>query len=116
MTNVRLLINLVDCSAQDGLFGEFMEAWQRGSSNEQDVFSSVLDFIQCCSDSLHLIRNSEDRALARLSPIDEKRILEIEAERNTWKLIYSIYQVPVIGGQAQQLDYHKFSSAGSTAR
>lgn len=39
------------------------------------------------------MRNSGDQSLVRLSPIDEKRLVEIESERNTWKLIYSLYKV-----------------------
>lgn len=68
-----------------------MESWQSHSS-EQEVFDTLLDFVQSCSNTLELIRTAEERTLAKISPSEDKKLAEIESERNTWRLIYALYQ------------------------
>lgn len=68
-----------------------MEAWQSHTS-EQEVFGTLLDFVQSCTNTLDLIKNAEERTLAKISPSEDKKLAEIESERNTWRLIYALYQ------------------------
>lgn len=77
---------------QDRLYFDFLEAWQSHSS-EQEIFDIILEFVQSCSSTLDLVKNSDERALAKLTLNEDKKLSEIESERNTWRLIYALYQV-----------------------
>lgn len=69
-----------------------MEIWQNHGS-DQEVFESILDFVQSCSNTVNLIKNGRDNILLKSAVFDDKVVAEIESERNTWRLIYALYQV-----------------------
>ncbi|KAK6618853.1 hypothetical protein RUM43_013244 [Polyplax serrata] len=78
-------------TAKDRLFFDFLEIWQNHGS-DQEVFESILDFVQSCSNTVNLIKNGRDNILLKSAVFDDKVVAEIESERNTWRLIYALYQ------------------------
>ncbi|XP_011298381.1 nuclear pore complex protein Nup107 [Fopius arisanus] len=74
--------------ANSKLFQEFLEIVQSHAS-ELQIFDTIADFIQICSDTLDIMRGMQSKVNdAELS--DEETSLE--NERNTWRLIYCLYQ------------------------
>ncbi|EEB10806.1 Nuclear pore complex protein Nup107, putative [Pediculus humanus corporis] len=78
-------------AAKDRLFFDFLEIWQTHGSI-REVFESILDFVQCCSHTVTSIKNVWNQNLTKPGFFDEKILTEIESERNTWRLIYALYQ------------------------
>lgn len=69
-----------------------MEIWQNYGT-VQEVFESVLDFVQSCSHTINVLKVTRDKTLIKTGFLDDKAVAEIESERNTWRLIYALYQV-----------------------
>ncbi|XP_014468267.1 PREDICTED: nuclear pore complex protein Nup107 [Dinoponera quadriceps] len=81
------------------LYYDFLQSMQAHFSEAQ-VFDTIADFIQNCTDTLDIIRGMQ-------SKIENTEITEeetsLESERNTWRLIYCLYQ-------------NRITSAGLSAR
>ncbi|XP_030749921.1 nuclear pore complex protein Nup107 [Sitophilus oryzae] len=71
----------------DNLYMEFFEALQ-GDSASKDVLEILAELARCCSDTLKVVRSLHSKVA--LSSIDEENWLE--KERDTWKLLYILYQ------------------------
>lgn len=80
-------------TAKDRLFFDFLEIWQSHGS-VQEVFDLILDFIQSCSHAISFIKSIKEKMLFK--SLDDKMVAEIESERNTWRLIYALYQVGLL--------------------
>ncbi|KAK0165313.1 hypothetical protein PV328_003837 [Microctonus aethiopoides] len=70
------------------LYEEFLEIIQSHSSEPQ-IFDTIADFIQNCTDTLEVMRGMQ-------SKVDNMELSEeeisLENERNTWRLLYCLYQ------------------------
>ncbi|KAJ9583309.1 hypothetical protein L9F63_022326, partial [Diploptera punctata] len=76
--------------ATDKLYVEFLESLQAHGS-EQQVFEIVSDYIQTCTDSLQIIHDVEGKLAPKSAFIFEQGKW-LENERNTWRLVYCLYQ------------------------
>lgn len=56
--------------------------------SETQVFDTIADFIQNCTDTLDIMRGMQSKVETNVS--DEE--ISLENERNTWRLIYCLYQ------------------------
>lgn len=74
-------------SAIDSLFIEFLEILQV-HANEQDVLGVVSDLARCCSDAKNVVDELKSKVAVPLSSDDKW----LELERNTWRLLYILYQ------------------------
>ncbi|XP_043462655.1 nuclear pore complex protein Nup107 [Leptopilina heterotoma] len=70
------------------LYYEFMESIQSHLS-EPEVFNTIADFIQNCTDTLELMRGMQAKVESKELSNEE---VNLENERNTWRLIYCLYQ------------------------
>ncbi|XP_044018681.1 nuclear pore complex protein Nup107 isoform X2 [Aphidius gifuensis] len=70
------------------LYNEFLEIIQ-AHSNQTQVFETIGDFIQNCSDTLQIMREMQSKVDTTKRSNEE---LSLENERNTWRLIYCLYQ------------------------
>ncbi|XP_012287801.1 nuclear pore complex protein Nup107 isoform X2 [Orussus abietinus] len=70
------------------LYNEFLETLQAHTSQLQ-VFETVADFIQHCTDVLEMIRGMQSKVES--ADISDEEI-NLENERNTWRLVYCLYQ------------------------
>ncbi|CAH1999742.1 unnamed protein product [Acanthoscelides obtectus] len=69
------------------LYIEFFEILQ-GHSGRHDILEVVSDLGRCCSDALKIIQGFKSKVA--VTQIEEE--LCIERERNTWRLIFILYQ------------------------
>lgn len=74
-------------NAIDNLYIEFLEILQ-SHVNEHDVLQVISDLARCCSDAVKVVDELKSKVAITLT--DEDKWLEIE--RNTWRLIYILYQ------------------------
>lgn len=74
-------------NAVDNLYVEFLEILQ-SHVNEHDVLQVISDLAQCCSDTVKVVDELKSKVAVSLT--EEDNWLEIE--RNTWRLIYILYQ------------------------
>ncbi|CAL7946335.1 unnamed protein product [Xylocopa violacea] len=70
------------------LYYDFLHTMQINLSQTQ-VFDTIADFIQNCTDTLDIIRGMQSKV--ETTEISEEEI-SLENERNTWRLIYCLYQ------------------------
>lgn len=70
------------------LFHEFLESMQAHTSAPQ-IFQTVADFIQTCTDTLEIMRGMQSK-VENVQISDEE--INLENERNTWRLVYCLYQ------------------------
>ncbi|XP_054005654.1 nuclear pore complex protein Nup107 [Hylaeus anthracinus] len=70
------------------LYYDFLHSIQMNFSETQ-VFDTVADFIQNCSDTLDIMRGMQLKVESK--EVSEEEI-SLENERNTWRLIYCLYQ------------------------
>ncbi|GLV32653.1 Nucleoporin 107kD [Carabus blaptoides fortunei] len=74
-------------NASDALYMEYLEVIQaRTSVNE--IFETVSDLARCCTDTLNVIKGLKSKV--RTTIVTNEKWLE--NERNTWRLIYCLYQ------------------------
>ncbi|XP_043268599.1 nuclear pore complex protein Nup107 [Venturia canescens] len=70
------------------LYHEFLEIIQ-GHSSEPQIFDTIADFIQNCTDTLQIMRGMQ----AKVDTIEmSEEEINLENERNTWRLVYCLYQ------------------------
>lgn len=69
------------------LYYDFLHSVQINFSETQ-VFDTIADFIQNCTDTLDIMRGMQSKVETNVS--DEE--ISLENERNTWRLIYCLYQ------------------------
>ncbi|PBC33359.1 nuclear pore complex protein Nup107 [Apis cerana] len=69
------------------LYYDFLHSVQINFSETQ-VFDTIADFIQNCTDTLDIMRGMQSKIETNVS--DEE--ISLENERNTWRLIYCLYQ------------------------
>ncbi|KAJ1525276.1 hypothetical protein ONE63_010099 [Megalurothrips usitatus] len=74
--------------AWDRLHLQFLESFLTHGS-EQEVFDIVGDFIQNCSDTLEVL---QDECAKGSRTLEQKDVAWLRNERNTWRLIYCLYQ------------------------
>ncbi|CAK9831014.1 Nuclear pore complex protein Nup107 [Anthophora retusa] len=70
------------------LYYDFLHSIQINFSEAQ-VFDTIADFIQNCSDTLDIMRGMQSKV--EIKEISEEEV-SLENERNTWRLIYCLYQ------------------------
>lgn len=70
----------------DRLYQTFLDTLQTHSSSHQ-VFDTIKEFTQNCSDMLDLLQEKNGRFVA-----SKKDIAWLENERNHWRLVYCLYQ------------------------
>ncbi|XP_046740821.1 nuclear pore complex protein Nup107 isoform X2 [Diprion similis] len=70
------------------LFHEFLESVQAHRAAPQ-VFETIADFIQTCTDTLEIMRGMQSKV--ENTQVSEEEI-NLENERNTWRLVYCLYQ------------------------
>ncbi|XP_003703721.1 nuclear pore complex protein Nup107 [Megachile rotundata] len=70
------------------LYYDFLHSIQMNFSETQ-IFDTVADFIQNCSDTLDIMRGMQSKV--ETSKVSKEEI-SLENERNTWRLIYCLYQ------------------------
>ncbi|KOC68273.1 Nuclear pore complex protein Nup107 [Habropoda laboriosa] len=70
------------------LYYDFLHSIQINFSETQ-VFDTIADFIQNCTDTLDIMRGMQSKV--ETNEISEEEI-SLENERNTWRLIYCLYQ------------------------
>ncbi|KAK9293476.1 hypothetical protein QLX08_011597 [Tetragonisca angustula] len=70
------------------LFYDFLHTMQVNYSEAQ-VFDTIADFIQNCTDTLDIMRGMQSKV--ETTEISEEEI-SLENERNTWRLVYCLYQ------------------------
>ncbi|XP_076668164.1 nuclear pore complex protein Nup107 [Andrena cerasifolii] len=70
------------------LYYDFLHSIQMNFSQAQ-VFDTVADFIQNCTDTLDIMRGMQSKV--EISDVSKEEI-SLENERNTWRLIYCLYQ------------------------
>ncbi|KYN05331.1 hypothetical protein ALC62_03615 [Cyphomyrmex costatus] len=74
--------------AKAKLYYDFLQSVQAHFSEAQ-VFDAIADFIQNCTDTLDIMRGMQSKV--ENTEIAEEEI-SLESERNTWRLIYCLYQ------------------------
>lgn len=74
-------------NALDNLYVEFLEILQ-SHVNEHDVLQVISDLAQCCSDTVKVVDELKSKVAITLTEEDSW----LEIERNTWRLIYILYQ------------------------
>lgn len=74
--------------AKAKLYYDFLQSVQAHFSEAQ-VFDTIADFIQNCTDTLDIMRSMQSKV--ENTEIAEEEI-SLESERNTWRLIYCLYQ------------------------
>ncbi|XP_069673510.1 nuclear pore complex protein Nup107 [Periplaneta americana] len=72
------------------LYVEFLESLQ-SHGTERQVFDTVADFIQNCTDTLEVLRNMERKMAQRIHSLPQSEDW-LQEERNTWRLVYCLYQ------------------------
>ncbi|OAD62237.1 hypothetical protein WN48_06878 [Eufriesea mexicana] len=70
------------------LYYDFLHSIQMNVSETQ-VFDTIADFIQNCTDTLDIMRGMQSKV--ETTEISDEEI-SLENERNTWRLIYCLYQ------------------------
>ncbi|XP_076244660.1 nuclear pore complex protein Nup107 [Calliopsis andreniformis] len=70
------------------LYYDFLHSIQMNYSEAQ-VFDTVADFIQNCTDTLDIMRGMQSKV--EMNAVSEEEIA-LENERNTWRLVYCLYQ------------------------
>ncbi|XP_076635424.1 nuclear pore complex protein Nup107 [Colletes latitarsis] len=70
------------------LYYDFLHSIQMNFSEAQ-VFDTIADFIQNCSDTLDIMRGMQSKV--ETTKVSEEEV-SLENERNTWRLIYCLYQ------------------------
>ncbi|XP_011136068.1 nuclear pore complex protein Nup107 isoform X2 [Harpegnathos saltator] len=87
-TGIILKANEPWREAKTKLYYDFLQSMQAHFSEAQ-VFDTIADFIQNCTDTLDIIRGMQ-------SKVENTEIAEeetsLESERNIWRLIYCLYQ------------------------
>lgn len=86
ITGVSTFIKPWD-NAYNSLYTEFLEVIQARSSVPH-IFETISDLARCCADTLHVARTLKSKVKGHLVD-DEKWLIN---ERNTWRLIYCLYQ------------------------
>lgn len=74
-------------NAADALYMECLEVIQARTS-VHEIFETVSDLARCCTDTLNVIKGLKSKVRTTITT-DEKWL---ENERNTWRLIYCLYQ------------------------
>ncbi|XP_015597229.1 nuclear pore complex protein Nup107 [Cephus cinctus] len=74
--------------ANSKLYYEFLESIQAHVSEPQ-IFDTIADFIQNCTDTLELMRGMQSKV--ENTYVSEEEI-NLENERNVWRLVYCLYQ------------------------
>ncbi|EZA49072.1 hypothetical protein DMN91_010334 [Ooceraea biroi] len=74
--------------AKAKLYYDFLHSTQAHLSEAQ-IFDTIADFIQNCTDTLEIMRGMQSKVES--TEIAEEEI-SLESERNTWRLIYCLYQ------------------------
>lgn len=74
-------------SAINSLYTEFLEVIQARSTVPQ-VFETISDLARCCTDTLNVVRSLKSKVRGNVFD-DEKWLIN---EKNTWRLIYCLYQ------------------------
>ncbi|KAK5644650.1 hypothetical protein RI129_005950 [Pyrocoelia pectoralis] len=69
------------------LYLEFYETLQ-SCMNSHDIFDVVTDLARCCTDALQVIKSLKSKS--SIQYIDED--IWLEKERNTWRLLFVLYQ------------------------
>ena len=70
------------------LYYDFLHSIQMNFSETQ-IFDTIADFIQNCSDTLDIMRGMQSKV--ETNEVSEEEI-SLQNERNTWRLIYCLYQ------------------------
>lgn len=74
--------------AKAKLYYDFLQSVQAHFSEAQ-IFDTIADFIQNCSDTLDIMRGMQSKVENTEIAKEET---SLESERNTWRLIYCLYQ------------------------
>lgn len=74
-------------TAINSLYTEYLEVIQ-ARSNVPQIFETVSDLARCCSDTLNVVQSLKSKVKGYVHE-DEKWLVN---ERNTWRLIYCLYQ------------------------
>lgn len=99
----RSLLELMDDTSSTGLILKSDKPWRKVSSKlytefleiiqshstEPEIFDTIADFIQNCNDTVAMMR--EMQAKVNITEQSGEQI-SLENERNTWRLIYCLYQ------------------------
>lgn len=93
-TNSQMDSNKQHCA--DLLYGNFLEILQ-SRTNDSEVFETVKDLIQTCSDTLTEIERTEFRGKVVATTTDNRfngigNYNWLIQERNTWRLLYALYK------------------------
>lgn len=75
-------------NALDELFMEYLEVIQ-ARTNVHEIFETVSDLARCCTDTLNVVRGLKSKIRTSSTMLSERWL---ENERNTWRLIYCLYQ------------------------
>ncbi|KAL2738221.1 nuclear pore complex protein Nup107 [Vespula maculifrons] len=87
-TGIILKANEPWREANTKLYYDFLQCVQAHLS-ELQVFDTIADFIQSCTDTLEIIRGMQAKVENTVISSEE---ISLENERNTWRLIYCLYQ------------------------
>ncbi|XP_015432951.1 PREDICTED: nuclear pore complex protein Nup107 [Dufourea novaeangliae] len=101
--NELTLREMMDDSSATGMILKAKEPWRDVMSklyydylhsiqmnfSEAQVFDTVADFIQNCADTLDLMRGMQSKV--ETYKVSEEEV-SLENERNTWRLVYCLYQ------------------------
>ncbi|XP_070164902.1 LOW QUALITY PROTEIN: nuclear pore complex protein Nup107 [Polyergus mexicanus] len=74
--------------AKAKLYYDFLQSMQAHFSETQ-IFDTIADFIQNCADTLDIMRDMQSK-VENMEIAQEE--ISLESERNTWRLIYCLYQ------------------------
>ncbi|KAK2587811.1 hypothetical protein KPH14_003913 [Odynerus spinipes] len=88
VTGIILKANEPWREANTKLYYDFLQCVQAHLS-ELQVFDTIADFIQSCTDTLEMMRGMQ--AKVENTAISSEEI-SLENERNTWRLVYCLYQ------------------------
>ncbi|KAF2900316.1 hypothetical protein ILUMI_05870 [Ignelater luminosus] len=74
-------------STANSLYNEFYETLQ-AHSDGHEVFEIISDLARCCSDALQVIQGLK----TKVSKEDDAEYAWLENEKNTWRLLFVLYQ------------------------
>lgn len=78
----------------DSLYMEFFEVLQSHSGGH-DILDILANLSRCCADALKVVQGMKEKVV--VSEIEEEKWLE--NERNTWRLLYILYQDRLLSAQ-----------------
>ncbi|KAJ4431491.1 hypothetical protein ANN_20089 [Periplaneta americana] len=88
--NIKMDFRELGYDVTNKLYVEFLESLQ-SHGTERQVFDTVADFIQNCTDTLEVLRNMERKMAQRIHLLPQSEDW-LQEERNTWRLVYCLYQ------------------------